>query len=490
MPRNNKWRVYIKPFDDYGVYTDYVEVTDDVDFNNLGSISQDLDNTEFNIGIYRNNNVSLTFRNDSGRYSDVGSPATMFKYKRADSLVKITWAGEAHMKCGFVTAGNWSIAPEIDVFVGIINDDTLTMDADIQELTFTLLGRESILNRVQVNFDSLVVALGTTTVDYTQTLPFTKNSHGLVVGNPVYFTSTSSLPAEIGSKTPYYVAAVSTNTFSVATSLGGSALTLSSNGSGTITTSKLFGQSIQTLIRTILNQTPITALLTVSNGNIVVGTDCNVDSIVALQNKTVWQALGDLLLLSNSVLYVSSDAIIVSSRSAGSDISYYFYGQFSTDGPENVQAIKNISNGMNRVFNSLTWTPSATIAQNTSSVTKYGAKAKQFSQTEITNTTNQQTIFSSLLAEFALPKQEFSLWTPLKYGTLGIGLLNKISIDYPPMYIPGNYSFPICGIAICGEAVLPKALFGITLDPNDYYKVIGSEIDPTNALIKFRMRAV
>jgi hypothetical protein len=49
---NNKWRVYIKAFDDNGVYNaDWEEVTDDVIFGEIGSINSDLDNTDYDIGV-------------------------------------------------------------------------------------------------------------------------------------------------------------------------------------------------------------------------------------------------------------------------------------------------------------------------------------------------------------------------------------------------------------------------------------------------------
>jgi hypothetical protein len=61
----------------------------------------------------------------------------------------------------------------------------------------------------------------------------TLNSHGLQNGNVVSFTSITSTTG-ISINTTYYVVSATTNTFQVASSAGGSALPLTTNGSGTM----------------------------------------------------------------------------------------------------------------------------------------------------------------------------------------------------------------------------------------------------------------
>ena len=61
----------------------------------------------------------------------------------------------------------------------------------------------------------------------------TLNSHGLSNGNQISFTSITSTTG-ISTNTLYFVVTATTNTFQVATSLGGSALPLTTNGSGTL----------------------------------------------------------------------------------------------------------------------------------------------------------------------------------------------------------------------------------------------------------------
>lgn len=76
-----------------------------------------------------------------------------------------------------------------------------------------------------------------TTNDY-----FIKGSHGLVVGDRVAFTSSTTLPGSISATTLYYVIAPpsglglsAANAFSVSTTDGGAAVNISSTGTGTLT---------------------------------------------------------------------------------------------------------------------------------------------------------------------------------------------------------------------------------------------------------------
>ena len=492
MARTNVWRVYINPFDDSGNYAGYREVTADVDFSSLGMISQDLDNTDYNIGVYRTNNISVAFRNDKGLYSDVGSPTSMFRYTRADSLLRITWATESNMKAGFIKAGQTNLSVETEVFVGLINDDSLSMDLDTQEVQFTVLGRESRFNKTIVPINSVTQPGGAIAFSIASPCVATTTSpHGLVAGNPVSFTTTGALAHDLVSSTPYYVVTTpSSTTFTFSTALAGSEVDTSGTQSGTHSLTLLFGKTISSVILACLNLPAITEVLAVNSMNINVGTDCALDSVVDLQNKTTQQALADLLLISNSVLYVENGAVIVAPRVASSTVNYTFYGQSSTAGPENIITIKKIRSGLNRVFNHLYWSPSSVLKDDQSSVDKYGARSKEFKQSYITDPTKQRTVLGNILNEFRLPKQEFELYTPLDYPLLPVGLLSRISMDYPPMYLPGNSSLPICGAAVCGSAVLPDAIWSFSLRPDEHLKVIGRAVDQQKSLLVYKMRLI
>lgn len=406
---SNKWRVYIKPFDDSGTYTSYSDVTSDIVFNSLGNINSDLDNTEYNIGVYRLSNVKITLRNEHGYYSDVGQEESIFKYKRTDSLVKITWEIEEDGPyAGVALTDGCFLSEETTMFEGLLNDESLSMDLESQQVSFNCLGRESMFLRTIVPFGSI--------------------SNGNLYSAVIY---------------------------------------------------------------ALLNQTAITNLLTVSNGNITCGSDQTIDSITGLQNKTVQDGLNDLLLASNSVLYVSNSTIYVSPRTAGSTVVFTFYGQGSNNGVENIQAIKNIKNGLAKTFNFFSWTDTTLYSTDATSTAKYGSITKEISFDFCTDNTKRQAILDALKNEFKNPKQEFDIYTPLTYTSLVVGLLDKISIDYPRVYVADQgVSLPICGVAVCGTGILPKAQWSFLVSSTDYYKVIGKSIDVQNSTLKFKVRLI
>jgi hypothetical protein len=113
----------------------------------LGTIQKRLDISEYDIGIYTNSSLSLSLRNDHGKYSDVGGLNTIFTYKRSDSLVKITWD---FSDFDFFAGGSFSndiLGNEVIVYQGLLNDDSTTMDLKDQNVSFNVLGLESILER-------------------------------------------------------------------------------------------------------------------------------------------------------------------------------------------------------------------------------------------------------------------------------------------------------------------------------------------------------
>jgi microcystin-dependent protein len=83
-------------------------------------------------------------------------------------------------------------------------------------------------------FAKIVPDLGAVTVTIASPGVFTLASHGLVVGDRVYFTTTGALPTGLSANTIYYVVSVPTSsTFTVSASEGGSAVNTSGSQSGT-----------------------------------------------------------------------------------------------------------------------------------------------------------------------------------------------------------------------------------------------------------------
>lgn len=410
---DNRWRVYFKPFDDFGNYTDWVDVTDDVSLTSFGDIQQSLDNTDYDIGIYRTGSVQLRMMNLSGKYSDVGNLMSMFKYTRSNTLCKITWSMDETPALGGTAIAGYHHAfdpgtsDEFAIFTGLLNDDALTMDLKSQQVVFAVLGRESVLDQAVV---------------------------------------------------PGTVAA---------------------------------GDLISAFIYKCLNQTQVSKVVGVDVSKIAVGTDVTIDDVTDLLNRSVSDALNDLLLLSNSILKVEDDYLVIAPRTPTIDVKQTFYGQASVLGPENVTDIQNIRTGLNRTFNYFSWKDNSTPVSDGVSISKYGLRAKAaFDYTYFTDPTKQAALMTGLLNEFSTPKQEFEILTPLTYDTAALNLLDRIAIDYPIPYVRSNFPLSICGQAICGEAKLPTGLWSFKLDTTSNFKPIGKNISIKNKMLTFNVRAI
>jgi len=160
-------RVYIRPLDETGAYTtEYVEVTKDVNANAISKISQKLDSSEYDVGVFSFSNINLKMRNSHGLYSEVGTSRTIFKSKRNDSLVKIIWLPQPNQTIlGNAIVGESILGTTVEIFKGFLSDENLKSDINTQDVSFTVLGLESIFDRVETPYSSLS-ATGTETLLY------------------------------------------------------------------------------------------------------------------------------------------------------------------------------------------------------------------------------------------------------------------------------------------------------------------------------------
>lgn len=137
-------RVYMKPYDSQGEYKpDYVEVTRDV--VSMGAISQQLENSDYDVGVFRESSFSLKLRNDTGKFSGVTNLKSIFRYRRNGVKVKITFDRRDYdLICGFFYPGDFEfLSNEVFVFEGFLNDVSSSSDIEAQSIEFKVLGKES-----------------------------------------------------------------------------------------------------------------------------------------------------------------------------------------------------------------------------------------------------------------------------------------------------------------------------------------------------------
>lgn len=405
-------RIYIKPFDPDGTYaTDYVEVTDDV-VGNPTSIKQEVEGSDFDVGILKNSSFSLRLSNFEGRYDEAGGLNSIFSYKRSDSLVKVTWdIADQDFNLGTSSLEDY-LDEEVSVFIGLLSDDSAATNLPDSEVTFKVLGREAILDRALA---------------------------------PTPYGVTPTIDAE-------------------------------------------------SVIFATLSQTRITDLLTVTLGNINVGNNIefvsNAVLDAALEGKTAKAALEELLLLSNSVLYIDGDDVIVAPRTAGATVQKTFYGQTATGAVENVQGISDIRSGQGRLFNYVTWRSSpGDYSENVTTVAKYGYFRKELDSDLVSVSATLSSIATALVAEFGDLKKEFTLSTPLDYDVIALKVLDRVALEYPALIV-----------STTEEAVYGDADYGVDFYPAvneafswllaDELKIIGKEVDLANQLVKLKLRKI
>lgn len=406
-------RVYILPFSDItqDYLLDWIEITNDLDTNSFSSLTQRLDNKEYDVGVFNFGDCSITLRNEHGRYNKVGDPNTIFGYKRGGTKVKMTYMLQDDPPwCGTAICGQAKIFDEQDIFTGLLVDESTDEDVINQNIVFKVLGLESVFKETLVPF-------------------------------------------------------------------------------GTISALDLISETIYN----ILNQSKVTNLMTLSALNISCAIDVAIDSITGLQNKTVKEGLDQLLMLSNSILYVDRDNVIhVAPRIATPSVMWSFYGQASVLGPENIQNLSDIRNGLNRTFNFVRWDQTTLSAEDANSTAKYGVRIKEISSDIITDNTKRNSILQSYRDYFGQPRRELELTTIIKdYDIFDAFLLSKVNIDYPSVYfMKEGQTYPIYDSSIYDEAEYPVAEWSLEIDPLINWMITGRKIDFRNQQITFNLREV
>jgi len=390
-----------------------VEVTEDVLKGGLTPLKEQLDNTEYDVGIFRVSDIKVRLRNDHGRYAEPGTPATIFPVIRNGSIVKITWEPGPHkLVCGFFKPLEAIYSEEIDVFEGILTDDATRQSIEDQTITFQVLGFAHLFDRAEAvgNYEN---------VDFQDTI---------------------------------------------------------------------FG---------LLNVPEITDILTVDTDNIECSVNVEIDDDEFFENKTVLEALSEVLRLSNSILYIRDRTVFVTPRTPSNELKYSFYGQSSVLGVENLLSIKNYSNGLNRVFNLVRWSDGllsdTTISvRDTDSINQFGVYRKNVQLSLLNNTGKIETVLEGIRDEFSFPFVEFELESWLSPQVLELFFLDRVQVDNPSILVPAENqsSLPFYGSARYGQSAYPVKLSALNVPGTKRFKILSRSIDLEDEKISFSLREI
>ncbi len=193
---------------------------------------------------------------------------------------------------------------------------------------------------------------------------------------------------------------------------------------GSISAGDLFSKAIKAL----LNQSQITAVLTYDPDEIDIDLDLVIDDEAPFSNISVWEALKQLLIASNSVVYIDNETINVKKRSTDTGKISYFYGPGDTLDRENIINITDYNNGAHRLFNSIMIND--TVYTDSTSVTWFGLKQKDFTLEFITDSGKELQIARNLVNQFRYPRIEFKMTVTTDLAN-EVGFFDTIGVSHP-----------------------------------------------------------
>ncbi len=145
LPFDN-YRVLFTPLISSETYGDTVDVTQDIDLTdfiqNIGSLRREIDNGDYDIGIFTFGDITITAINQSRRFNSPRDAKSIFKFRRDRCRVDIKF---------FDDEGN-----ETTTFRGLINDDATRIDFERNNVRFRVLSVDSIFRQVNVPSGSIV----------------------------------------------------------------------------------------------------------------------------------------------------------------------------------------------------------------------------------------------------------------------------------------------------------------------------------------------
>lgn len=251
------------------------------------------------------------------------------------------------------------------------------------------------------------------------------------------------------------------------------------------------GVTVQEALFQILNTDLIKKVLTVDIENINPAYNATVDDGSAFDNLDAREAIGQLLIASNSILIIDEDDnVIVKSRDENMDKEpLKLYGAGDLRGRENIIDLPNYNTGLQRVFNSITLND--VVFQNDLSVLTFGTRKKDISLDWVTNSTNRTNIGNAILNEFKYPKIELEVKIPTEIAK-EYELLDRVSINFPYKLFPTSQFLPICGAFDAGDTdyLLPKIVGAVKIEPRVGFKIIEMTEDPKSFTTVLKLREI
>lgn len=244
-----------------------------------------------------------------------------------------------------------------------------------------------------------------------------------------------------------------------------------------VSAGSLTTNTVKNTIYSIMNRSEITSLITVDLANINPDNNVMIDVPSVFNNQLIKSTLSNLLVLSNSVAYVDKNRVFhCKARVESTEVMLNLSHNSQSGQTDNIFQLRRFT-GEARIFNLIKSEDDVYSSYSDTELLEiYGVKEKKINLDCISDSSVAQSVIDRVRREFQYPKEEFEIETD--YLGDAIALLDKVLLEVFPDTIDTGFPEPICGIAICGEAVLTDYSGGLIVDGNKIFKVLKITHDP------------
>ncbi len=130
------YRVYMTPRSGRVTYGDEIDVSDYIRFDGLPSIKRSIDSTDFEIGVYSYDDLTLKALNVDGYFNDEYDSRSIFPFGRDRTKVRIVFSNTDE---------------DTIVFRGLINEEATKLDPFGDQISFRVLSLDSVIRNTKVS---------------------------------------------------------------------------------------------------------------------------------------------------------------------------------------------------------------------------------------------------------------------------------------------------------------------------------------------------
>ncbi len=148
-------RVFVTPLKSTNLYDVETEITDRVDLQGIGEITQSIDSADYDFGVFTFGEIELMCDNVDGFFNSDEDPRSIFIFSRNRAKIRIAYIETTVTRdSNGVVTGTSEV--ETNIFQGIVNDDATRTDVITNSVTFRVLSLDSILRTTQIPVETVL----------------------------------------------------------------------------------------------------------------------------------------------------------------------------------------------------------------------------------------------------------------------------------------------------------------------------------------------